>query len=172
MKKNRFMALLIVCTLLAAMLSACGDQASEVETVVGEDLIATQAQEVQIEPATSPLDPELHYCTLVIDTWDVQDGKLNVSTFTQATLPDDVEVTAQIELWRSNIVLDSAPITLGAGEEEGIYETDVSVNFDMPDLAVDEELQLWLTIDVDGSGELYSCGGWYLEDGQLMLIAG
>ena len=176
MKKNTLTILLIV-MLAALLLSSCGTKtpsnSGDEAPVIEDPVLETQAIELQTEPQAAQLDPDRYYCTLVIDTWTAHDGKLDVSTFAQATLPEGMEATAQIELWKDSTVLESQPITLGAGEGEGICEADVSVTFDLPEIAVDEELQLWLTIDVDGAQALFSCaGGWYLEDGQLMLITG
>lgn len=176
MKKNTLTITLIVCAVVAAILllamillipSKPDDAAQNVQTQ------PTQPQLTEPENAVNPMDMEDYYCTLVIDTWSAENGKLTVGTFAQAVLPEDFDYTAQIELWKNNAVLSSEPITMGAGEDKGICEADVTVTFDLPEIAVDEELQLWLTVDVDGAQALFSCGGgWYLEDGQLMLITG
>lgn len=175
MKQRSLTMTLIVCVVIAAVLLvaviALKPEQSEIAAPEAEDQVLQNIPSAPAEAA--PVLGDEHYCTLVIDTWTAESGKLTVSTFAQAVLPENIDATAQIELWKDNVVLASQPITLGAGEEDGIYEVDATVTFDIPELSVDDELQLWLTVDMDDTGVLFSNGGgWYLEDGQLMLITG
>ena len=131
------------------------------------------AQSNMIQTVVDPVDTEDFYCTLVVDTWEVKDSTLTVHTFAQAVLAESVKSNAQIELWRGETVLASQPIALDLGEADGVFEADASVSFELPEIEADEELQLWLMVEPAGSDALFACGaGWYLEDGQLMIITG
>ena len=98
---------------------------------------------------------------------------MTANTFAQAILPDAAISDARIELRKGENVLDSQSISFGSGDAIGIYEVDVSVQFDFPEIGADEELQLWLIVDSESAGLLETCGGgWYPENGEWMLITG
>lgn len=126
----------------------------------------------QIESA--PVNTDDFYCTLAIDAWSAKNGILAVDAFAQAVLAEGVNFTAQLELWRGDAVLESQEILLDIGEAEGIFEADITgAAFQLPEIDAEEELQLWLMVKPSGSEALFTCGaGWYLEEGQLMLITG
>ncbi len=126
---------------------------------------------IQTEPEAA--DEDAFYCTLVVDSWEIEDDVLTVHTFAQAALAEGTKFTTRIELWHGDAVVESRPVTLDIGEADGIFEADVSLSFPVPQIDANEELQLWLTVKPAGGTELFACGaGWYLENGQLLLITG
>lgn len=177
MKQKKYPISAIVCIILAVALLmsviALISAKSEISALKDENLaLQAKLESSSAQTQITPVISDERYCTLIIDTWSVQGDILSAGTFVQAVIPNVSDYTAQIELWKGNNVLDSMPVTLEPGEEAGIYETDVSVEFEIPEITADEELQLWLTIDL-GDEVIYSCGaGWYLENDQLMLITG
>ena len=198
MKKNALTITLILCAVLAAALLLTGislvtakaeikDAQAQIQFLTAQvQALEQQNQSLQAQPdnqttavppvqtQTSTVDAEDFYCTLVIDDWTVQNGILAVDAFAQAYLDTNIKSTAQIELWRGDAVLETQEILLDIGEAEGMFEADiVGAAFTLPEITAGEELQLWLMVKPSGSDALFSCGaGWYLEDGQLMIITG
>lgn len=175
MKTKKITMLSIVCILLAAVLAlsvfALVSSKSKINALEEEN----HALKAQIENMSVYQDwlPEDSYCALVVADWSVNGNVLTADTFAQAVLSDPVIYDARIELRRGEAVLDSMSITFGSGDAIGIYEADTSVKFDFPEISADEELQLWLVVESEGAGLLDSCGGgWYLENGEWMLITG
>ena len=198
MKKNTLTLTLILCAVLAAALLLTGisltkanaaleDAQAQIQSLTAQvQALEQQNQSLQAQPdsqsttaspiqtQTTPVDTTDFYCTLVIDDWTVQNGILAVDAFAQAYLDERIKFSAQLELWRGDAVLEAQEVLLDLGEAEGMFEADiVGAAFSLPEITVGEELQLWLMVKPSGSNALFSCGaGWYLEDGQLMLITG
>ena len=183
MKKKSLTICLIVCAVLAAalLLSVVALASSKPDPSAPENeeqVLQDQPLPEQPDAPTGqiefiPIVPEESYCTLVIDTWSVEDGILTASTFLQAVMSESSDFTARVELLNGDVVLAAHPVTLDAGEAGGIYEADVTVQFEIPELSAEDELQLWLVVEPAGGDALYYCGAdWYLEDGTLMLITG
>lgn len=198
MKKNALTITLILCVVLAAALlltgislikanAALAEADSQIQALTAQvQALEQQNQSLQAQPddqtaaATPiqtqavPVDPADFYCSLVIDNWTAQNGILAVDAFAQAYLDESIKFSAQLELWRGDAVLESHDILLDIGEAEGMFEADiVGAAFTLPEITADEELQLWLMVKPSGSDAIFSCGaGWYLEEGQLMLITG
>ena len=194
MKKKAYTISLIVCVVLAAvqLLSVIAFVSAKSEAAALEEQIQmledqnqqltalNQTLQAQLDAKSStaqtevtPVDAENFYCTLAVDSWEVKDGKLTADTFAQAVLSRDANFSAQIELWRGDAVLASQDVMLDIGEADGVFESDVKVTFQIPEIEADEELQLWLMVKPVGSDAIFACGaGWYLEDGVLMLITG
>lgn len=194
MKKKAYTISLIVCVILAAalLLSVIALVSAKSKVKASSEQVLTLIKRVQaleeenqtlqaqldaqssaVQAEVTPVDTEDFYCTLMVDTWEVKDGKLTADTFAQAVLSEGVNFSAQIELWRGDAVLASQDVILDIGEADGVFESDVKVAFQIPEIGADEELQLWLMVEPVGSEALFACGaGWYLEDGVLMLITG
>ena len=175
MKTKKITILSIVCILLAAVLAlsvfALVSSKAQI-TALEEENHALKAQ-IENMSVTHDFLPEDCYCTLVVADWSVNGNALTATTFAQAVLPDPAISDARIELRRGEAVLDSLTIKFGDGDAVGIYEVDASVEFDLPDISEGEELQLWLVVESESAGVLESCGGgWYLENGEWMLITG
>ena len=182
MKTKKSTGLVIVCILLAAVLAlsvfalvSTRNQLIALEAenaALEEEIHALKAQIENMSIAPNWL-PEEAYCTLVVANWSVADNVLTADTFAEAVLPDSAVSDACVELRRGDTVLASQPVTFSNGDAVGIYEADVSIRFDLPEIGADEELQLWLVVDSEVTGLLDSCGGgWYLENGEWMLITG
>ena len=113
------------------------------------------------------------YCIMYVDSWNIENDLLTVDAFAQAYLPDAGEFISKVEVWQNDVVLTSHSIVLEPGETLSSYEASVTVKFDMPDVADGEEIQLWLMVAPANDAPLFYCaGGWYLENGQLLTIAG
>lgn len=113
------------------------------------------------------------YCTMYVDSWSLENNLLTVDTFAQAYLPAGGDFIAKAEIWKDDQVLTSQSIVLEPGESVSSYEASATVKFDMSELLHHEEFELWLMVaPANGSPLFYCAGGWYLENGQLMVIAG
>ena len=182
MKTKKSAVLVIVCVLLAAVLAlsvfalfSAKNQITALE-MENEALVEeNHALKAQLEnmSAAHTWMPEEAYCSLVVADWSVNGGVLNATAFAQAVVADSAVSDARSELRRGETVLDTQSITFGSGDALGIFEVDASVSFDFPSIGADEELQLWLVVQSESTGQLDSCGGgWYFENGEWMLITG
>ena len=190
MKKKRFKILSIVCLLLSVSLvvtivslGAAKSDVALLEAQVAElgeknkqleEL--TQSLRNQLTVAALPHSgdfPAESYCTLYVDNWSVSGDVLNIDAYAQAFLTSPMSFTSKIEIWKDDTVLISRSIVLEPGESSSVYEAAASVQFDLPQLAEGEEIELWLMVAPTAGTPLFSCAaGWYLDNGQLMLIAG
>ncbi len=184
MKKIPLTLCLLICAVLAASLlfsvvalvgaksnaAALLELADELEARA--DQLEAQNHSLKVQLSSLVSDSDTEFCSLIVDSWSAEKGVLTIGAFAQAVLPENVTPSAQIELWHNNALVASHPVSLAAGEAEGYLEADADVAFHIPDISTGEELQLWLIVSTD-SKTLFFCGsGWYLEDGQLMLITG
>lgn len=186
MKTKKATPYLIICVLLSAALLLSVvfliSAKSDVKELEAEILALTeenqqlsllnQALHTQLNDRVGVVDGE-HFCELSVDDWSQENGALNVSIWAQASLPAGVQPNARIEMWRGSDVIANQPITLAAGEIDGIFEAVSTLSFQIPAIEPSEELELWLIVEAPGCNTLFTCGaGWYQEDGQLMIIAG
>lgn len=187
MKTKTSTFFLIICALLSAALLlsvisliSAKSEVKELEAEIFELAeenqqltLLNQALQTQLNGQSTASPDGEFFCALSVDDWSQKNGTLTVDAFAQAYLPADAESSAQIELWLGSAVIATQPITLDAGGEDGLFETEISLSFQVPEIGADEELQLWLIVESTGCNTLFTCGaGWYLEDGQLMIIAG
>lgn len=188
MKKKVSLIFPVICILLIAALvvsflqlkSVKGD-VKELEKQVKELAEENQqlssinlALQLQVDSLTaSPADLPDSYCSLFVDSWSVKNNMLTVDGLAQAVFLDHTNFTAKIEIWKDNEVLSSQNISLTTGGADAVYEGAVSVKFEIPQIEAGEELELWLMVAPENGTPLFSCGaGWYLENGQMMIIAG
>lgn len=116
---------------------------------------------------------EEDYCALLVDDWSVTEGVLSFDAFAQLFLTAPVDFTARLELWRGDTVFDAQQVTLKETEASTVFEANLSASFDIPEIKDGEELQLWLMVEPEGGEALFACAaGWYLENGDLMIITG
>lgn len=175
MKKKTFTTSQIICILLVAALvlsvvALICAESKNTDLKEDDQALQTQPEDIPIQEEVLPAES---YCTLVIDTWSAKDGILTIGTFAQAVLSENVGASARLEFWKDEAVLSSQPITLEPGEAAGVYEADVTAQFEIPEITTADDLQLWLVVELENGQVLDSCGaGWYLEDEQLMLITG
>ena len=183
-KKSTFFQ--IICALLSAalLLSVIGfiSAKSEVKELE-EEVLALLEEKQQLSALNQTLQNQLNiqnssldgdfYCELVVNNWSQENGDLIIDASAQASLPVGTAPSGRIELWRGSAVIESVPVTLNAGQTDGIFEADVSLTFDIPAIESDEELELWLIVESGEINDLFTCGaGWYLEGNELMIIAG
>ena len=181
MKKNTLTICLIIFVILAAalLLSVVGLVSAKSEVNALNDLIQTLEKENEALKAQMLANPvqvgstDESYCTLMVDTWTKDADTLTVVSFAQAILPENTTFSAQMELRVDSVVVASQPVILNPGEADGIFEANVSASFQTPEIGANEQLQLWLVVEPTGYDALSACGAdWYVENGQLMLIAG
>lgn len=178
MKQKSLTISLLVCAVLAAalLLSVVALISAKSEISALEDQV--HALSAQLDAASNQTVsvnaiPEGDYCTLIIEKWSAENGILTVDALAQAALPANTNAQARIELWDKTDILSSQPFTLDARKELGIYEAETTVQFELPKMDEGDELQLWLIVEPEGGLDIFSCGaGFYLEDGQVMIIAG
>ena len=192
MKKKRNLPLVILCFLLLAALSVSLFFLYDTKSDLA--VLQTQIQELTDENAQlSNLNYALQlqldnqflqdsgastyveedYCALMIAQWSAQDGILSFDAQAEVFLTTPAEITARLELWRGDAVYDSQPVTLTKADSDTAWQTALSASFQIPPIAEGEELQLWLMVETDDGNTLFACAaGWYLENGQWMLISG
>ena len=191
MKKKRREPLLIPCILLALalvvslffLLRARSD-VKELEDALlelTEEKAATdnlnEALRIQLDsyflgvPNGAYLEED--YCSLLVDDWSENKGKLHVDTFAQVFFAVPTDFSAKLELRHGDTVISSQNVTLNPTEADTVFEAGLSTSFDVPDLSSGEELQLCLTVE-PANGNVFSAyaAGWLLEDGNLVIITG
>ena len=191
MKKKRRQPLLIPCILLALalvvslffLLRARSDvkELEEALLELTEEKAATdnlnEALRIQLDsyflgvPNGAYLEED--YCSLLVDDWSENNGKLNVDTFAQVFFAVPTDFSAKLELRHGDTVISSQNVTLNPTEADTVFEAGLSTSFDVPDLSSGEELQLCLTVE-PANRNVFSAyaAGWLLEDGNLVIITG
>ncbi len=122
------------------------------------------------------------YCNMTVDSWFDKDGVLNLSlAYVQAQLPrlsasgslPTVE-SAQLRLYYNGDPYSAVPITLESGEAEGAYALTVTgVELNMPQVAIDECLDLYLEITLSDGQTLTALGAsWYGSSDGLFAVMG
>ena len=192
MKKKTTILILIVCVLLAAALllslfllrSARNDLAAleaQLEVLIDEnDQLSNLNQALRLQLDTYPLSPsgsssfvEENYCALMVDDWSAQDGVLSFDAQAEVFLTAPAAITSRLELWRGDAVYDSQSITLNPTESDTAYQSTFPASFRIPEITEDEELQLWLMVELAGGESIFACAAsWVLEDGALAIITG
>jgi len=191
MKKKHTLPLLIVCAVLAValvvsllMLGSARKDAAELEAQIlkltkeNDELdnlnqaLRLQLDSLYLGGSANPYFEEA-YCALLVDEWTAEDGTLQFDAFAQVFLTAPAAFSARLELWKGDAVYSSQPVTLNATEADTVFEANLSTSFRIPELSSGEELQLWLMVEPEGSDALFACAaGWYLENGELMIITG
>ena len=193
MKKKIFLIFPIICILLAIALvvsvfqirSAKSD-VKELEKQIAELAEENQqlesinlALQIQVDSLTGTssgfpgVSSDSSYCALFLDSWNLKNNVLTAEGLAQAVFDEHTDFTAKIEIWKNDEVLSSQDISLTTGGADPVYEAAVSVAFEIPELAPEEELELWLMVAPETGTPMFACGaGWYLENGQMMIVAG
>ena len=177
MKKKTLTLVLIICAVLAVILVSVMalTAANNNPPAPKGDGTSPQSQQenAPVQDPAQLLDSTRPNCILILNDWSVQNNILTIDAFGQAFLPGAEQFDARIDFWKNNEVLESKPLALTPGEGTGSYETEFSANFKIPELGADEQLQIWLIVELAEADVVYSCGAsWYLEGDQLMLITG
>ena len=122
------------------------------------------------------------YANLVVESWDATATALNIKTgYMQAQMPrltfnnmDPKVSAAALVLKLNGQEVSRQDVTLGAGEGEGSFESDIEgYTFTMPAMEDDHQLDLWLEVTLNTGNTVSVAGGsWYNSDGQLQLVVG
>ncbi len=115
---------------------------------------------------------------ILVNDWTITDGTLNIhSGYAQIQLPRLVSVS--IDQVRLVLTLDSQPVesqelTLTPAADEGSYETLLEgLHFALPELAEENQLDLWMEVRLSDGRELSVIGGsWFYTDGELLMAVG
>lgn len=122
------------------------------------------------------------YCNLLVDSWYDADGLLTISlAYAQAQLPrlsmsGDLPTIekAELQLYYNGAEYSTLPITLEAAEGQGAYALTIAGEvIEMPEMAEDEYLDLYLKVTLSDGQELTALGAsWYCNDGGLFAVMG
>ena len=120
------------------------------------------------------------YCNLFVEDWIQADGKLTLLTgYAQVQLPRiggrtvDYQ-SSDLVLRLGDAELQRVALDLPQGEAEGSYEMILqNVDFDMPEIEEEQQLDLWLEVTLDNGKSLtYNGCSWFYADGNLILAVG
>ena len=116
------------------------------------------------------------YADLKVDGWEQKDGKLVVTSgFAQVQMPrltadgEAAYAGSKLVLKCNGEEISSKAVEIAEGEGIGRYETALSnQSFDMPEIADDSILELWLVATLSGGQTVEHCGcTWTCLDGTL-----
>lgn len=171
MKKNLLSIIALACAVLAL---ACSVFACVTTQKLRSELNALQ--NASVAAPQSPSDSAEAYCTFLVRDWTVSGNTLDISSlYVDVQLPENVTCReAQLAIYQLDELLDRKVLELTAGEAEGVWTLDGSyTGVTLPELVEDDELSLWLELSLSDGTSIQHCGAqWYLENGQLMLVAG
>ena len=193
MKKKSSVLSLIICLALSAALAvslltlrSVRSDLAELETALAKltaeneqldnlnQTLKLQLDNYFLSQAGSPgTYVEEDYCSLIVDDWSAEGNVLSFDTLAQVFLTVPTDFTAKIELWRGESVYASQPVTLNPTEAATVFEAQLSSSFEIPQIDAGEELQLCLLVETAQGNTFFAyAAGWYLENGQLMIITG
>ena len=122
------------------------------------------------------------YCNLLVGDWAVEDDALNITTLhLEVQLPQLSPNGGAVTCQEARLILSCGGteterqlLTLVPGEgTNALTLEDASARFTLPELTEGDELALWLEIDLSDGRTEQVCGAeWYLEGGELLLVAG
>lgn len=167
MKKN----LLSIAALGCAVLALIGS----IVACVSTQKLRSEWNAAQRSAQTSAVAPEVS-CTLLIRDWSLSGNILDISSlYVDVQLPENVTCQeSYLAIYRMDELLDRNALELTAGEAANVWTLDGSyTGIVLPELAQDDELSLWLELTFADGTSVQQCGAqWYLENGQLLLVAG
>lgn len=171
MKKNILSITALACAVLALAFSIFAVVSVQHQSKKTEQLLAASGQTATIQLPGSGAD-----CSLLISDWAVDGDTLTISDLRASVwLSDSVTCReARLVLYRLDEELDRRTLTLIPGEADGVLvHNGPAPDLTLPELTQGDELSLWLELDLsDGTAE-HTCGAqWYLDNGQLLLVAG
>jgi len=120
------------------------------------------------------------YCNLIVETFHSQNVNLILDTaYVQVQLPETSASCVTIRRAELVLMMDGSEmyqmdITLEEGEGEGGYEAVLkNIALPLPELEEDNQLDLVVEITLsDGQSLRSPSAGWYMDGGQLLLVAG
>ena len=191
-KKRTNLPLLILCLLLAVALVVSLISLRNAKKDV--QLLEAQLQELAYEneslsnlnqalrlqldsyflsPSGSSSYVEEDYCALMVADWSEKDGVLSFDAQAEVFLTAPAAITSRLELWRGDAVYDTQNITLSKADSDTAYQTAFSTSFEIPKITQEEELQLWLMVELENGETLFACAAsWRLEGDDLVIITG
>ncbi len=122
------------------------------------------------------------YCNLYISDFKVEDDKFVITAgWASVQLPQLTTAGSSISFQGAKLVfslngetVESKDIDLPQGEGEGSHETSLSnINFTMPQMDDEYQLDLTLVVTLSDGQELTANGGsWFYNNGELNMAAG
>lgn len=169
----------------AISLPAANGYSYYLELVSGVDRIViplSTAEEPQ-EPYCVYLEDSLSaYANLLVSDFTTEEDRLVLTVgFAETQVPmltaDGVVpavVSARLVLQLDEEEVASENIAMEPGEADGIYVADVEgIRFDIPELSADQELSLWLEVELSNGTVARGYGvSWFSDGRELYLISG
>ncbi len=122
------------------------------------------------------------YASLMISDFATEDGQLALTGgFAEVQMPMLTPSGAVPTVMSARLVLRldeaeaaSGNVTMEPGEADGVYVADVDgIRFDIPELTVEQELSLWLEVELSDGTVAQGYGVSWFSDGQeLYLVTG
>ena len=120
------------------------------------------------------------YCNMFVEGWSQEGSSLTLTTgYAQVQLPrisgHSVDYkSSDLVLKIGDEELERVSVTMPEGEGEGSYETVLdNIQFKMPELQDNQQLDLWLEVTLtDGQVLTYNGCSWFISDGALALSVG
>ena len=120
------------------------------------------------------------YCNLFVEGWTQDGDTLALTTgYAQVQLPrisgHSVDYkSSDLVLKIGDEELQRLAVEMPKGEGEGSYEIVLeNIQFEMPELKDDQQLDLWLEVTLtDGQVLTYNGCSWFISDGELALSVG
>lgn len=167
MKNNLLSTLALVCSVLALIISIV----TCIFVLDSSSAVPSQAPDV-----TSTFEADETYTSLLVPDWSVSENTLNISSFhVDLHMPEGISCqTAELVVYQRDEILDRMKLELLPGEASGVLTLDSAyTGISLPELAADDEFSLWLEVSLSDGSSIQHCGAqWYMEDGQLLLVAG
>ena len=169
----------------AVSLPAANGYSYYLELVSGVDriMIPLSTVEEPMEPYCVYLEDSLSaYANLLVSVFAVEENQLVLSAgFAEMQVPmltaDGVVpavVSARLVLQLDEEEMACENIAMEPGEADGIYVADLDgIRFDLPKLTADQEISLWLEVELsDGTIALGYGVSWFSDGRELYLITG
>ncbi len=115
-------------------------------------------------------------CYLMVNGWEANLSELLLTSATaEVAIPEGSEITGAHLVLRKGIEeLTRKSVTLHASASFTGYEATLeNIRFDLPALAENEQVDVWLEVVLSNGQILLSAScGWYCFDGELLMVAG
>lgn len=169
----------------AVSLPAANGYSYYLELVSGVDrtMIPLSTAEEPMDPYCVHLEDSLSaYANLLVSDFTTEEDRLVLTVgFAETQVPmltaDGVVpavVSARLVLQLDEEEVASENIAMEPGEADGIYVADVEgIRFDIPELSADQELSLWLEVELSNGTVARGYGvSWFSDGRELYLISG
>lgn len=121
------------------------------------------------------------YCTLVVDDWKVEDGKLNLKLNLSAKLPEFVSKDSPANVESAKLCFamgeqepETKDVTFEVGENGMLEAVMDGLSLTIPEkMEKDAQLTLTLNVKLTNGQELKSAGAaWFMQDDALVMVTG